>query len=188
MKLAILETGRPPVPLAEEFGNYPEMFGNLLGEEFEIHSFDVEAGELPSDPAAHSAYLITGSPAGVYDLRPWMSRWRNSSALRTAARWSEFALVIKSWPRRLAAGSRNRRKAGAQGCIVTPWSTASHGWILQRRSQVPLRIRTRLSSSRRTAKSWRNRRSPRLRPWRGTTGLRFHSSSIRNFQPSSPRP
>ena len=72
MKVAILETGRPPAPLAEKFGNYPDMFGNLLGQEFEIRSFEVEAGELPSDPEAHAAHLITGSPAGVYDLLPWI--------------------------------------------------------------------------------------------------------------------
>ena len=72
MKVAILETGHPPEPLAEEFGSYPGMFGNLLGQAFEIQSFDVEAGELPSDPAAHAAYLITGSPAGVYDPLSWI--------------------------------------------------------------------------------------------------------------------
>lgn len=71
MKLAILETGRPPGNLAEEFGDYPAMFERLLGPGFVVESFDVPAGELP-DPAAHDAYLITGSPAGVYDPLPWI--------------------------------------------------------------------------------------------------------------------
>ena len=31
MKVAVLETGRPPGNLAEEFGDYPAMFGELLG-------------------------------------------------------------------------------------------------------------------------------------------------------------
>ena len=72
MKLAILETGRPPGKLAAEFGDYPAMFSRLLGAGFETETFDVAAGELPSDAAASPAYLITGSPAGVYDLLPWI--------------------------------------------------------------------------------------------------------------------
>ena len=72
MKVAILETGRPPGNLAEEFGDYPAMFAQLLGSGFEIERFDVEAGKLPDDPAAHAACLITGSPAGVYDPLPWI--------------------------------------------------------------------------------------------------------------------
>ena len=71
MKLAILETGRPPGNLGEEFGDYPGMFADLLGSEFEIESFNVEKGMLPAS-GAHSAYLITGSPAGVYDPLPWI--------------------------------------------------------------------------------------------------------------------
>ena len=72
MKLAILETGRPPDPLADEFGSYPDMFAKLLGPAYEIQSFDAENGELP-EPGAHDAYLLTGSPAGVYDPLPWIA-------------------------------------------------------------------------------------------------------------------
>jgi GMP synthase-like glutamine amidotransferase len=73
MKLAILETGVPPGDLKTSFGDYPAMFGRLLGDGFEIATFDVEAGHFPEDPAAHHAYLITGSPAGVYDPLPWIA-------------------------------------------------------------------------------------------------------------------
>jgi len=71
MKVAILETGRPPGTLADQFGDYPAMFAHLLGPGFEIEIFDVQAGELP-EPGGHAAYLITGSPAGVYDPLPWI--------------------------------------------------------------------------------------------------------------------
>ena len=71
MKIAILETGRPPGNLTDEFGDYPAMFAQMLGDGFEIESFDVQSGQLP-DPVAHHAYLITGSPAGVYDPLPWI--------------------------------------------------------------------------------------------------------------------
>jgi len=73
MKLAILETGRPPGDLEATFGDYSAMFGHMLGDRFEIATFDVAAGHLPADPADHHAYLITGSPAGVYDPLPWIA-------------------------------------------------------------------------------------------------------------------
>jgi GMP synthase-like glutamine amidotransferase len=73
MKLAILETGRPPGDLAQRFGDYPSMLRELLGDGFEIETLDVQAGELPADPAQYDAYLITGSPAGVYDPHPWIA-------------------------------------------------------------------------------------------------------------------
>ena len=72
MKIAILETGRPPGELAEQFGDYPAMFAQLLGPEFEMETFDVAAGELPDSANGHAAYLITGSPAGVYEPLPWI--------------------------------------------------------------------------------------------------------------------
>src|SRR5688500_7659103 len=72
MKLAILETGRPPAELATRFGDYPAMLRELLGAGFEAESFAVAAGELPADPSAFDGYLITGSPAGVYDGFPWI--------------------------------------------------------------------------------------------------------------------
>ena len=71
MKLAILETGRPPGDLPSRFGDYPAMFAAMLGPEFEIESFDVAAGELPNG-GEHDACLITGSPAGVYEDLPWI--------------------------------------------------------------------------------------------------------------------
>ena len=70
MDLAILETGTPPEPLISRFGRYPAMFEDLLGGPFE--SYDVAAGELPPDVHRHDAYLITGSPAGVYEPLPWI--------------------------------------------------------------------------------------------------------------------
>jgi len=72
MKLAILETGTPPEALIERFGRYPAMFEQLLGPGFETVTFDVAAGELPGDVGRHDAYLVTGSPAGVYEDLPWI--------------------------------------------------------------------------------------------------------------------
>jgi GMP synthase-like glutamine amidotransferase len=71
MKIAILETGVPPPPLAETFGDYPSMFADLLGDSYSTETFDVQQGRLP-DTSEHDAILITGSPAGVYEPLPWI--------------------------------------------------------------------------------------------------------------------
>jgi GMP synthase-like glutamine amidotransferase len=72
VKLAILETGAPPPPLEDRFGRYPAMFEALLG--MEARTYDVAAGALPADVGRHDAYLVTGSPAGVYDDLPWIPK------------------------------------------------------------------------------------------------------------------
>src|SRR5687768_1839623 len=73
MKLGILEAGAPPAELLARFGRYPEMFRQLLGEDFEYESYDVAAGALPADAADHDAYLVTGSAAGVYEPLAWIA-------------------------------------------------------------------------------------------------------------------
>lgn len=72
MKVAVLETGKPPDPLVPQFGRYPGMFRQLLGHELVGQSYDVTRGEFPKRPADHDAYIVTGSPAGVYDGLPWI--------------------------------------------------------------------------------------------------------------------
>lgn len=72
MKLGILKTGGPPRALAEH-GSYPEMFRKLLGEErYDYAVFDAEQGELPAEPSACGAYLITGSACDAYAALPWI--------------------------------------------------------------------------------------------------------------------
>ena len=72
MTIGILETGRPPVALRAQWGTYDDMVRTMLGRDRTYRSYDVQAGALPADPAECSAYVITGSPAGVYDDLPWI--------------------------------------------------------------------------------------------------------------------
>jgi len=79
MKVTIIETGRAPGRLSEDFPRYPRMFEALLsaadaGLRFETVSL-VEGEALP-DADACEGVLITGSPAGVYDATPWMEPLR----------------------------------------------------------------------------------------------------------------
>lgn len=72
MKIAILETGNPPGDLAQAHGDYPAMMRRMLEGAGTFETFDVQAGDLP-DPAAFDAYVVTGSPAGVYEDLPWIA-------------------------------------------------------------------------------------------------------------------
>ena len=72
MKIGLLETGNPPGDLADTYGSYSAMFEALLGPEHSYRVYDVQKGELPTDPGENDAYVITGSAAGVYDPLPWI--------------------------------------------------------------------------------------------------------------------
>ena len=71
MRVAVLETGSPPGGLEQPFGTYPDMFEQLL-DVGTLTSFDVQKGQWPKAPAEYDAYVVTGSPAGVYDPLPWI--------------------------------------------------------------------------------------------------------------------
>ncbi len=73
MRIAVLETGRPPEPLEPKFGRYPEMFEHLLGKGGgrSFKAYDIQAGDYPA-PGEADALLVTGSPAGAYDPLPWI--------------------------------------------------------------------------------------------------------------------
>lgn len=72
MKIGILETGEPPEPLKQRFGRYDGMFRKLLGGDHQYTTYEVRQGALPSAPEEQNAYVVTGSPAGVYDDLPWI--------------------------------------------------------------------------------------------------------------------
>lgn len=74
MKLGILITDTVIPELAEQFGQYPEMFARLLALDptLELVSFDVLNGEYPADIDDVDAYLITGSKTSVYDDEEWI--------------------------------------------------------------------------------------------------------------------
>jgi GMP synthase-like glutamine amidotransferase len=84
--VGILETGEPPPDLLARFGRYGAMFERLLGPDFALRTYDVRRGEYPAKVGAHAGYLITGSPAGVYEDHHWiepLKDWLRSARGRT---------------------------------------------------------------------------------------------------------
>jgi GMP synthase-like glutamine amidotransferase len=74
VRLAVLETGVPPGDLAERFGRYPDMYARMLGLAQTLPAYAVADGELPARPEDHDAYIVSGSPAGVYEQLPWIGQ------------------------------------------------------------------------------------------------------------------
>ena len=75
MKLGILKTDAVRPEWVSRFGEYPDMFVDLLGQldpDLEFVGYDVEQGEYPEDIDEVDAYLITGSKSSVYDDKPWI--------------------------------------------------------------------------------------------------------------------
>ncbi|MDP5208608.1 MULTISPECIES: gamma-glutamyl-gamma-aminobutyrate hydrolase family protein [unclassified Microbulbifer] len=76
MKIGVLKTDDVRKELVDEFGEYPEMFADLLRSQdpaLAFSTYEVQHGHYPDRIDEVDAYLITGSKAGVYDHKDWIS-------------------------------------------------------------------------------------------------------------------
>lgn len=75
MKIGVLKTDDVREQLVGEFGEYPDMFAQLLRSQdpsLEFVTYDVQRGHYPEDIDEVGAYLITGSKTGVYEDKEWI--------------------------------------------------------------------------------------------------------------------
>ena len=75
MKIAILEADHVAEELAEQYGDYPQMFQQLLlqqDDRLEFEIFTVIDGQFPQDLHYFDAFLLTGSKFSAYDDEPWI--------------------------------------------------------------------------------------------------------------------
>lgn len=72
MTIGIIQCGAPPAALLSRFGGYGAMVDGMLGTRQGTRTYDATAGELPASATACDAYVLTGSPAGVYEDLPWI--------------------------------------------------------------------------------------------------------------------
>lgn len=82
-RIGILETGTPPGELVARWGTYGEMFQRFLGSPYRYSTFNVQAGDFPSNVDTCEAYFVTGSPRGVHDGDAWIETLK--SFLRESA-------------------------------------------------------------------------------------------------------
>jgi len=73
MKIGILQTGRSPVELVDEFGEYGAIFETMLGGRgFTFQIYDVLADAFPTSAFDADGWLITGSKFGAYEDHDWI--------------------------------------------------------------------------------------------------------------------
>lgn len=73
MLIGILQTGLAPENLAQEQGDYPDMFARLLdGHGFSFRTYRVVEGVFPSSVTECDGWLITGSRHGTYEDHGWI--------------------------------------------------------------------------------------------------------------------
>lgn len=74
--IGILETGRPPEPLANEHGSYPTMIAELIKAtapaNWTYRSYAALDGDLPASATECDAWLISGSKFGAYEDLEWI--------------------------------------------------------------------------------------------------------------------
>ena len=75
MKIGILRTGHVVPELAEEHGEYPDMFRQLLaGRGFTFQTWSVIDNAFPPSPDDADGWLVTGSRFSVNDDLPWIRK------------------------------------------------------------------------------------------------------------------
>ena len=75
MNLGLLLCDHVSSELRPAFGDYPDMFERLLPDA-EIRSFDLTAGDFPSDLGSNDAWIGAGSRLSVYDDLEWIHRFK----------------------------------------------------------------------------------------------------------------
>ena len=123
MKLTIIETGLVPAAIRADWPDYPAMFAALLAPaapDMTFETISIPRGDPLPDPADLNAFLITGSPAGVYDPEPWMP------GLMDFIRWAAAAGTPG-----VGICFGHQAMAQAMGGLVTK---APQGWGLGRHS------------------------------------------------------
>ena len=71
--IGILITGHIPAEIAPEFGNYGDLFAELLKDyDFEFERYFVVDGQFPASVNDADGWLITGSRFGVYEDHQWI--------------------------------------------------------------------------------------------------------------------
>ena len=76
MKIGILQTGKAPPNLVDEYGTYAEMFIRLLqatSYDFKFEIFEVCDDEFPATINECDGWIVTGSKHGAYEKLPWIN-------------------------------------------------------------------------------------------------------------------
>lgn len=73
MLIGLLQCGATPEALSAQYGDYPQLYAQLLGPGFDWRVFRVFEGDVPDDPALCDGWLVSGSRHGAYEGHDWIA-------------------------------------------------------------------------------------------------------------------
>ena len=129
MRIGILKTDSVLPELSQQFGDYPEMFSELLrGAEpsLEVSVWDMVARERPAKLDDCDGWLITGSRHSVYEDLPWI---RDLESLIREIHESRRKLVAICFGHQLVAQVLGGRTGAA-----------ARGWTIGGQTMEPINI------------------------------------------------
>jgi GMP synthase (glutamine-hydrolysing) len=111
-RVGLLACDRVWEPLCTAHGDYADMFAALLrgaGADFELVTYAVHAGQLPSRVDACDAWIISGSRAAVYEERPWIAGLKDFARAAYAAGTPQVGVCFGHQLLAHALGGRTER-------------------------------------------------------------------------------
>jgi GMP synthase-like glutamine amidotransferase len=138
MKLTIIETGRPPEPIAESFPRYPAMLEAMLKPH--VKGLVCETVALIDDEplpcqSALEAVMITGSPVGVYDPVTWIDPLKHWIRANAQARIPQVGICFGHQIIAEAFGGRVAKAPQGWGLGRHEYKVTAHKWF---KSDLPL--------------------------------------------------
>lgn len=144
MKIGILKTDDVRAELVDEFGEYPQMFADLLrtvDPSLEFVTYEVQHGQYPADIDEVDAYLMTGSKSGVYEEKPWIVPLMAFVRKLHAAKKPTLGICFGHQLIAQALGGETRKSAKGWGIGVHTYEVQqAPEWMSEPRAQFSLLV------------------------------------------------
>ncbi len=144
MRLGILQCDSVREHLQPDYGDYPDMFQGLLGQDrpnLTVRVYDLTQGQFPQDLDECDAWLFTGSKWSVYDPDDWIARAHDLVKVLHTDRRPTIGVCFGHQLVARALGGRVDKAANGWGVGVhTMQVHEPRPWMEPARSQVPLLV------------------------------------------------
>lgn len=139
MRIGILQTGRVPDHLLNDYVDYPEMFEQLLLAEdpaLTFQNYPVLDNVFPDDIGECDAYLMTGSRAGTYDDYDWIEPAEQILRDIVAAEIPVVGICFGHQLIAQAFGGKSEKSAKGWGQGLHSWEIEQPAWWMDSESEL----------------------------------------------------
>ncbi len=143
-QIGIIEAGRPSDAVLETYGDFPKMFAAYFkaAEQFSYKVYPVAEQNPFPEATACQAWIITGSPAGVYEDHPWLPPLMDFIRTVISAKVPMLGICFGHQVMAQAMGGRVEKSPSG-------WGLGLHEYVLTETGQkiFPQRLKLRLPAS-----------------------------------------